>query len=170
MRERNRAVQRAARRMRDRQTGGAYTDARKLVRPGQRRSPIPRCPSMLEAGVWSRYGRWIFGTDDWQQWAVRTPCGRVQTPREAAAAGLVARPEQALTQCLLHGSAADPTVCPAVGSPGSAYYSVFWWHAKTPVLPFAFDEPYVVHGPLTEADDVDVVVPGITRPLAESSS
>lgn len=89
---------------------------------------------------------------------------------EAAAAGLVARPEQALTQCLLHGSAADPTVCPAVGSPGSAYYSVFWWHAKTPVLPFAFDEQYVVHGPLTEADDVDVVVPGITRPLAESSS
>ncbi|MFF7644023.1 hypothetical protein [Streptomyces canus] len=170
MPERNRAVQRAARRMRDRQTGGTYTDARGVVRAGGRRSPIPRCPSMLSTGVWSRYGRWIFGTDDWQRWAVRTPCGRVQTPRDAAAAGFVARPELALTQCLHHGPGPDSPTCPTVGSPGSAYYSVFWWHAKTPVLPFAFDEPYVVHGPLTEADDIDVIVPGITRPLADTGT
>ncbi|MEU0110642.1 hypothetical protein ABZ313_35500 [Streptomyces sp. NPDC006251] len=168
MPQRNRKVQRAARRTRDRETGGAYTDARRAVREGLRQSPIPPCPSMLEAGVWSRYGRWIFGTDNWQQWAVRTSCGRVQTPQDVAQARPGACPELAFTQCLEHGTGAEE--CPPVGDPGSSYYSVFWWHARTPVLPFAVDKPYVVHGPLTEADDVDVVVPGITRPLVGTSA
>lgn len=166
MPQRNRAVQREARKIRDRQNNGpSYTEARSSVRRGQRRVRMLPAPAMVDTTLWSRYGRWAFGTDDWQQWLFRTGCGHTQSPRDVATAFLGTRPELALTHCFRHGSGADPEVCPPVGSPGTQYYSVFWWHAKTAVFPFAFDEPYVVHGPLTEADDRDVVVPGITRPL-----
>ena len=65
MPERNRAVQRAARRTRDRHKTGSYTEVRTVVRRSLRQVPMPTCPAMLDSTVWSRYGRWAFGTDDW---------------------------------------------------------------------------------------------------------
>ena len=56
---------------------------------------------------------------------------------------------------------------PATGIAETAYYKVFWWHANTPVFPFTAGS-YVTHGPLTEADDIDAVVPGITQPLVQT--
>jgi hypothetical protein len=44
---------------------------------------------------------------------------------------------------------------------------VFWWHSNTPVFP-STGGSYVTHGPLTEADDSDAVVPGITQPLVQT--
>lgn len=164
MPKRNRVVQRAARQLRDRGSG-TYTEARATARTGQRLHPMLPCPAMVDTVVWSRYGRWAFGTDDWQNWTFRTGCGHIQSPRDVARNLPGARPEAALTQCLRHDSDTDPSTCPPAGAPGTKYYRVFWWHACTPVFPFAYDRPHVVRGPLTEADDLDVIVPGITRPV-----
>ncbi|MFE0773316.1 hypothetical protein [Streptomyces sp. NPDC058861] len=49
-----------------------------------------------------------------------------------------------------------------MGTPGTRDYKVLWWNGNTPVLPFAHDSDYVLRGPLTDADDGSVTVPGIT--------
>ncbi|MEU9420190.1 hypothetical protein [Streptomyces sp. NPDC048272] len=161
MSQRNRAVQREARKIRDRQAGTKYTGARTVVRDGWRLSRIHPGPAVVDGRLWSRWGRWIFETADWRQWRFRTGCGHVQSAGDVppdAGSG----PELAVTQCLLHGSGADPALCPPVGTEGSKYYRVSWWNGHTRVLPFALDSEYVLVGPLTDADDGIVSVPGIT--------
>lgn len=72
------------------------------------------------------------------------------------------RPEVAVTQCLVHSRGADPGICPPAGTRGMKGYTVSWWNGHTDVLPFAYDSEYVLVGPLTDADDGIVSVPGIT--------
>lgn len=138
MPQRNRAVQREARKIRDRQADTDYTGARAVVRDGWRLSRMDPGPAVVDGTLWSRRGRWIFRTNDWRQWRFRAGCGDVQSPGDVVPAG-DSGPEVAVTECLVHGPGADPGLCPPAGARGMKGYTVSWWNGHTDVLPFAYD-------------------------------
>lgn len=84
MPQRNRRVQRAARQQLV-NDGGSRTPMHVHKFGAARESPgSPPARTMLADGVWSRYGRWIHGTDDWTRWRFRCgTCVRLR-PRTAA--------------------------------------------------------------------------------------
>jgi hypothetical protein len=164
MPQRNRKVQRAARQQLVNGQGLSYTDARAQVRRGTRVTRVAPARTMLADGVWSRYGRWIHGTDDWTQWRFRCgTCGHVQSPADNAHDGELC-PEVAMWQC---AAGQTPTCPPAGESPH--YYQVFGHHGHGRVFLFDFAGDRLEHPPLTEADDEIVEVPEVTGPPRGSS-
>ncbi|MEY9839466.1 hypothetical protein [Streptacidiphilus sp. EB103A] len=180
MPQRNRKVQRAARQLDDLQ-GLSYTDARGVARRGNRITRLAPARAMLDAGTWSRYGRWLHPGADWDQWRVRCgSCGRVQGPDLAREAGLALAPELAFTECLsrLHPDAeylsrlltvSETRVCPAAVDIGD-YYRVFSRTGCSRVLMFAGAGDFLEYPAPTAADDEVELVPGVTLLSTASSS
>lgn len=168
MSQRNRRVQRAARQQLVNDGGLLYTDARAQVRRGTRVTGLAPARSMLADGVWSRYGRWIHGTDDWTRWRFRCgACGHVQSPAENGRDGEGTRPETVLWQCA--ASQTPASACPTAGE-SADHYKVFGYHGLARVFLFDFAGDRREYPPLTEADDEIVEVPGVTGPAIEPSA